>query len=617
MIVYRGTKKSFFDDIKSGILSSKIDEALTNLGVFRGDQEYISWQNSLPQMYFVLDNDQIHYDVDIAIEYQIPLTSKRVDFLIAGIDENNNNNVVIIELKQWSKAKKISREHLVETYVGGGIRAVVHPSQQAYTYARIIQHFNESINQHRINLFPCAFLHNYRDEFIDQLTGYPYEELIKEAPLFFSKNRIELTDLIINHSSKKSTKPIFDLIENGKLRPSKALQDAVGSVLNGNNEFLLIDEQQVAYATVLKLVQNTTKNKDQKHTIIVKGGPGTGKSVIAINLLSKLISQGFTSYYVTKNSATRTVFSKQLIKDRYRLDYLKTLFKGSGFFYDKKHNEYDCLIVDEAHRLKAKSGFHSSLGENQVKEIINCSKVNIFFIDEDQKVTTKDIGTIDEIKKWANIYNSKIHDSEDLRLVSQFRCNGSDGYLAFLDDVLMIQETANKTLKFDYDIKVFDDPNLMKAALKEKNTNNKARMIAGYTYEWVSKSDKTLFDIHLKNGFKAQWNFSTDQWAIDPESFEQVGCIHSSQGLEFEYVGIIIGKDLLYGNGKVITDRSAVARSDFSSGIRTTKDLNLADQLIKNTYKTLLSRGQKGCYIYCEDEQLSRYLSQRLSNFQK
>jgi DUF2075 family protein len=363
---------------------------------------------------------------------------------------------------------------------------------------------------------------------------------------------------------------------------------------------------------VLKLVQKSLK-KDEKHTIIIKGGPGTGKSVVAVNLLSKLIQSGFSANYVTKNSAPRAAFSKKLVSGKYKLQYLKGLFRGSGSYYDVKKNTFDCLIVDEAHRLKLKSGFMSNLGENQVKELINASKISVFFIDEDQIVTTKDIGSISEIKKWTIELGSTVHESEDLTLASQFRCNGSDGYLAFLDNLLGIRETANFNFDFDYDVKVFDDPNQMYEALKKTNTRNKSRMIAGYTYEWVSKEDKSKFDIVLSSSFKKHWNFSTDEFAIDPESFDQVGCIHSTQGLEFDYVGIIIGKDIRYENGKVITDKNQTAISDKSSGVRTSKDFVLADKIIRNTYKTLLSRGQKGCFIYCEDKNLSSVLKTKLT----
>jgi DUF2075 family protein len=613
MLVYSGTKKSFSTDIRDGNIAKIIDEKLSSLGINQGGlSQFTSWQNSLPQMYFILDDKEISDEIEVSIEYQIPLTSRRVDFLIAGSDDQNKDHVMIIELKQWQKAKKISREFLVETFTGGSNRVVVHPSQQAYSYAKLIENFNESIQEQNIQLVPCAYLHNYDESYRNEITGPEYQAVIDEAPIFLANDRSELRTFVKTHTKHKPTKDLFKIIEHGKLKPSKALQDAIGEVMNGNEEFVLIMEQQVAYATVLKLVQKSLK-KDEKHTIIIKGGPGTGKSVVAVNLLSKVIQSGFSANYVTKNSAPRAAFSKKLVSGKYKLQYLKGLFRGSGSYYDVKKNTFDCLIVDEAHRLKLKSGFMSNLGENQVKELINASKISVFFIDEDQIVTTKDIGSISEIKKWAKELGSTVHESEDLTLSSQFRCNGSDGYLAFLDNLLGIRETANFNFDFDYDVKVFDDPNQMYEALKKTNTRNKSRMIAGYTFEWVSKEDKSKFDIVLGHSFKKHWNFSTDEFAIDPESFDQVGCIHSTQGLEFDYVGIIIGKDLRYENGRVITDKNQTAISDKSSGVRTSKDLVLADKIIRNTYKTLLSRGQKGCYIYCEDKNLSSLLETKLT----
>lgn len=613
MLVYSGTKKSFSTDIRDGNIAKIIDEKLSSLGINQGGlSQFTSWQNSLPQMFFILDDMEISDEIEVSIEYQIPLTSRRVDFLIAGSDDQNKDHVMIIELKQWQKAKKISREFLVETFTGGSNRVVVHPSQQAYSYAKLIENFNESIQEQKIQLVPCAYLHNYDETYRDEITGPEYQAVIDEAPIFLANDRSQLRTFVKSHTKNKPTKDLFKIIEHGKLKPSKALQDAIGEVMNGNEEFVLIMEQQVAYATVLKLVQKSLK-KDEKHTIIIKGGPGTGKSVVAVNLLSKLIQSGFSANYVTKNSAPRAAFSKKLISGKYKLEYLKGLFRGSGSYYDVKKNTFDCLIVDEAHRLKLKSGLYSNLGENQVKELINASKISVFFIDEDQIVTTKDIGSISEIKKWAKELGSTVHESEDLTLASQFRCNGSDGYLAFLDNILGIKETANLNFEFDYDVKVFDEPNEMYEALKKTNIRNKSRMIAGYTYEWVSRKDKSKFDIVLSNEFKKQWNFSTDKFAIDPESFDQVGCIHSTQGLEFDYVGIIIGKDLRYEKGQVISDKNQTAKSDESSGVRNSNDLVLADKIIRNTYKTLLSRGQKGCYIYCEDKSLSLLLKTKLT----
>jgi len=413
-------------------------------------------------------------------------------------------------------------------------------------------------------------------------------------------------------------------IENGKLKPAKALQDSLGSMLNGNKEFYLIDEQKVAYETVRKLVEkslreiNKTTGVNQKYTIIVEGGPGTGKSVVAIQLLCDLIQKGYSANYVTKNAAPRNVYFAKLRQNDYKKNYIESLFRGSGQYINVPNNYFDCLIADEAHRLNAKSGMFQNLGENQIKEIIHASKVSVFFIDEKQKVTTSDIGSIDAIKYYAEEEGSLVYSGEELNLVSQFRCNGSDGYLAFLDNMLGIRETANIDFDLDYDVRLFSNPNTMREELRLKNSiNNKSRMLAGYCYNWITKNDRfgENYDIVLENNFKAKWNFgTTNTWAIDEDSFEQVGCIHTSQGLEFDYVGVIVGKDLRYENNKVITDYTERAKTDTSlKGIKSNKNYKLADEIIRNTYRTLLSRGQKGCFIYCEDKELLKYMSKLLN----
>lgn len=296
---------------------------------------------------------------------------------------------------------------------------------------------------------------------------------------------------------------------------------------------------------------------------------------------------------------------------------IRQLFRSPFGLCKAPSNFYDCLVVDEAHRL-VKQMYGDFQGVNQVMECINASLLTIFLIDENQKITTKDIGTIEEIRHWANELNSRIIMNDDTILSSQFRCNGSDLYIQFLNNILQIGESVDIDLnELNFDIQIFEDPNELRDHLRIKNSiNNKARMVAGYCYDWNVKNKRDEYDIYLENGFKAKWNLVDDKiWAINPSSFEEVGCIHTAQGLEFDYVGVFIGKDLRYDatNGKIIVDKNQISKDDKSSGIRSCGE-GLATQLIKNTYKTLLTRGQKGCYIYCEDKALSKYLSKILNN---
>ena len=339
-------------------------------------------------------------------------------------------------------------------------------------------------------------------------------------------------------------------------------------------------------------------------------------------MLVELTKNNLTCFYVTKNAAPRNVFRDKL-KGNFKKSYIDNLFQGSGSFIGKPSNDIDCLVVDEAHRLNEKSGMFSNLGENQVKEIINASRFSVFFIDEDQKVTMKDVGSVDMIEEFSAQLGAKV---KHVELESQFRCNGSDGYLAWLDNALDIRQTANfDTMDFDYNFRVFDNPNEMREAIKQKNLeNNKSRIVAGYCWNWISEgknSDEVKDIVIPEYDFGMSWNLgNTATWAIDPNSVEQAGCIHTCQGLEFDYVGVIIGDDLRYENGHIVTDFTKRAKTDKSLfGIQKLYNndpyeaLDISGRIIKNTYRTLMTRGMKGCYIYCTDKNLANYFREVLA----
>ena len=373
------------------------------------------------------------------------------------------------------------------------------------------------------------------------------------------------------------------------------------------------------YETILNLSTKCQKD-NKKRTIIVEGGPGTGKTVVAINLLAELTKREQFAQYVSKNSAPRIVYGYKL-KGSMKRNSVDNLFKGSGCYTDAPLNSIGTILADEAHRLNEKSGMFQNLGENQIKEIIHASRCSVFFIDESQRVTTSDIGSVEEIEKWAKMEHSEVFRME---LISQFRCNGSDGYLAWVDDVLQIRDTANYDLEgIDYDIRICDSPMEMEHIILEKNSiRNRARILAGYCWNWPkeTRNDVNYHDIKIGD-YGISWNLDGgDAFAINPDSVHEAGCIHTSQGLEFDYVGVIIGDDMRYENGEIITDYSKRAKTDQSmKGIKGIAKNNpqeanrLADEIIKNTYRTLMTRGMKGCYVYCTDSKLSEYLKERLN----
>ncbi len=618
MLVYEGIKSGFIDDVNLNKIVDKIYDKYKQFFGRTSESQLNSWKNSMQYMRGVLDDREIPDNAGVAIEFNIPTTSKRIDFILSGRDNRRKDSVIIIELKQWEACTAVDgKDGIVSTFTGGGIREVAHPSYQAMSYANLIRDFNETVQLDEIGLYPCAFLHNYdlRDD--NPICSEGYQQYIKEAPMFGSNDFEKLRRFIKKYIVEGDDRELLYKIENGRIRPSKRLQDSLAKMLQGNKEFNMIDEQKVIYEDAIRMAIDTIAS-DSKNVYIVQGGPGTGKSVLAINLLVELTKRNMTSFYVTKNAAPRAVFRDKL-KGSFNMTYINNLFQGSGQFTEAKENEVDVLIVDEAHRLNAKSGMFQNLGENQIKEIINASNFSIFFIDEDQKVTLKDIGSVDEIKKYARELGAGI---KVVELESQFRCNGSDGYLSWLDNLLEIRKTANfDDMDFDYDFKVLDDPNEVRRLIEEKNReNNKSRMVAGYCWNWITegKNNSDIHDIVIPEyNFEMSWNLGNSQtWAIDPMSVNEIGCIHTCQGLEFDYVGVIIGDDIKYEDGHIVTDYTKRAATDQSlkginkiakeEGIEEAS--KIADSIIKNTYRTLMTRGMKGCYVYCVDKNLQEHI---------
>jgi DUF2075 family protein len=616
MIVYQGTKVRFSEDV----LTNSIDKIISShikkwTGKETARSEMAAFKNSLEHMDRVLQDRQIPDDCGISVEYHIPQTSKRVDFIISGND-GVQDCCVIIELKQWSEAELTVRDGVVKTRLQGHVVETSHPSYQAWAYAAILQAFNATIEDDAIKLQACAYLHNYEPD--DVITNGFYRDYLDKAPAFLKPDAGKLRGFIRQFIKKGDNSDIVQRINNGKIRPSKSLADSLRSIIAGNREFIMIDDQKVVYETAMDLAKHSDEKR--KHVLIVEGGPGTGKSVVAINLLVDLTRQHLLTQYVTKTSAPRSVYFDKLQGVK-KMTELKNLFVGSGSFMNAERNSIPALVVDEAHRLTKQTGF-LKMGDNQVKEIIEAALFSVFFIDEDQRVHIDDYGDVKTIERIAGMSGAKV---TKMALSSQFRCNGSDGYLAWLDDVLQIRETANTefTSDFEFDFRVVDNPSVLREMIFEKNkANNKARLVAGYCWDWNSDKNPSAYDITFpEQDFKMRWNLKSygSTWIIDPNSVQEVGCIHTCQGLEVDYVGVIIGEDLIFRDGKVLVDPAKRSKMDKSiSGYkRRMKDRPdetkvLLRTIIKNTYRTLMTRGMKGCWVCCCDKELQGYMTRRL-----
>ena len=617
MILYSSNAIDFRRAVDDNSITEKIEASFIHaFGKHPAPGERQAWNNSMPFMETIVRNSQVADDCGILIEFTIPTSSKRIDFIIAGQNRKNENNFVILELKQWDNAEATDRENVVVAYVSRRKRDMAHPSYQAWSYQQMLDDMNTAIHSNSIHSFSCCYLHNYKEKDPEPLLLPQYSSIVGKTPIYFKDDIKKLQDFLKQHVGNGKGMDILHQIENGKIKPSKKLMEHVASVFKGNREYTLIDEQKVAYETVLSL----SKKFDKKRTIIVRGGPGTGKSVISINVMGRLIESGLNAKFVAPNAAFRSMMFEKLVagvpgeKGR-----MKNLFSGSMQFYNTPANFFDVLVVDEAHRLKDHNAYQYK-GKNQVEDIINASKISVFFIDDAQRIRPEDIGSVAEVKRVAANFDSKVY---EVTLQAQFRCSGAEGFINWLDTALQLRDTGNFSGwdKEAFDFRIIDDPNILLRLIKEKNHGRTtARMLAGFAWPWTDETSGNrngeINDVVIPEyGFAMPWNSraSRELWAINPEGENQVGCIHTSQGLEFDYVGVLVGADLKYD---IDNRRVTASYNDYKDfpGRKGLKDKpQKLTELVCNIYKTLMSRGIRGCYIFCVDANLQSHFKERLN----
>jgi len=611
MIVFSCLKKEFIEYIEKGNISNKVYDAYKEkMGKKTRFSMIKSWANSLP---FLKDVIEVMPDnMGITIEYNINLTSKSVDVILSGYDIYFKPVLILIELKQWDYVNLVANmDAMVKTKIGGKEKITTHPAYQVLSYMNLLKNYNIYVDKMSANIIPIVYLHNYLLTSEDNLYNKKFKPYYNHVLMFGKNDLDEIRYVVENNIIFGDNLEVINMIDMSLVKPTKKLVNVINNMINDKKEFTLLDEQKVILESISKSMTESFLNND-KVVIIVKGGPGTGKSVLALNLLGEFLKKGFIGSYVSKNMAPREVYKSFLT-----MFNVNELFKSSGSFFKDKANKYDFLIVDEAHRLQEKSGIHGNIGENQIKEIINSAKMSVFFVDDKQAITLKDIGSVKNIEMFANKMEAKVFYYE---LLSQFRCNGSNNYLDFIEGILY--NKRNKGL-VNFDFKVIDSPLELHKLIISKNTNNNARLVAGFCWKRDGKNadNQDYHDIVIDD-FSMSWNLKHGEaFAIRENAINEIGCVYNVQGLEFDYIGVIIGLDLKYRNGKVVTDYKERASTEKSlyglyKKIKEDKDYYemLADNIIRNTYRVLLTRGIKGCYVFAQDKDLQNYLKKVSNN---
>ncbi len=619
--MYSGTSLDFIDHTQREQIAGQLsDNYFEHFRYRASESEVRSWQNSLVRMASVFELADLR-DQGVIVEYQLPLTSKRLDVMVTGHGSEGVPGAVIVELKQWDRVESSTIDECVATFVGGRVRDVLHPSRQAGDYQQYLMDTHTSFSGGGIVLRSCGYLHNLHRDHAQEIFDEKFETLVRQCPPFTLDDIDDFIPFLSNTVGEGGgADPLREVLE-GSYRPHRRLLEHTASVIRNEPAFTLLDEQRVAFNHVLALVRAYALS-NRGTAVLIRGGPGTGKSLIAINLLAEMAAQGYVSLHATGLKA----FTENLRKVVGRRAASQFIYFNS--FSSAEPHLIDLLVRDEAHRIRESSNNRFMKKEDrsdkaQVEELIDASKVSVFLIDDMQVVRPGEVGSSDLVREAAAARGITVVEHE---LEDQFRCNGSDSYIQWVDNTLDLRRTPHvlweRNDPFDFD--ALDTPQELDALIRSRAAEGaSARLVAGFCWPWSKpNSDGSLVEDVTIDGWSRPWNAKAEAgrlapgipksnfWASDPAGLDQVGCVYTAQGFEFEYVGIVWKRDLVYR-----FDEGWVGQPEYShdSIVRGSakKSAERFTTLVKHTYRVLLTRGLSGCYVYFEDAQTRDFVLSR------
>jgi DUF2075 family protein len=611
MHLYEGTSLTFVEDATLSLIGDKIAASFFEHFRYRPPaSEVAAWKNSLRAM-----ADTVHLakldDHGVIVEWQLPLSSRRLDVLITGHDLENRASAVIVELKQWDQAFPTTVQDCVVAFVGGRRREVLHPSAQVGGYRQYLQDVHTAFTEGEVGLLGCAYLHNMIFDSESEIFDPRHADLLASNPVFTGDRTSDLVGYLQGHLGEGGGIPVLDTVLDGRYRPHKKLLEHTARMIQGEPAYVLLDEQRVAFNSVMAKVAQASRT-GEKGVFLIRGGPGTGKSVIALNLVAELSRLGYVTHHATGSRAfTQNV--RKTVGHRAGVQ-----FKYFNSYRDDDPNTLDVVVCDEAHRIREASyDRFTPVGERngrpQIDELIAIARVPVFFIDDLQVVRPGEIGSSDLIRRAAAAQDVPLYEHE---LEIQFRCGGSEAFIGWVESTLGIARTPYTLWETDADFEfdIIDSPWELQALINQKAAEgHSARLVAGFCWPWSNPNpDGTLVDDVRVGEWSMPWNAKPEAsglavgvpkshyWASDPNGLNQVGCIYTAQGFEFDYVGVIFGRDLVHR-----ARDGWVGQSEFSKDSVVRRAAKRSPQaftdLVKHTYRVLLTRGLKGCYVYFED----------------
>ena len=616
MRLYEGSIREFREDVVLSRLSEKLANAFKDYyhrGASRS--EIGAWQQSFN---FLKNSFEIATleDNRLIIEYELPYSSRRIDVLLFGRGAGGEDGVVLVELKQWSNdgVADAESEGNVRVRFSSGVREVAHPSLQVEGYHYDLKDFLNVFQEDRApELSSCAYCHNYaRLKEPRVLFAEKFQSELNRFPIFAKEDVEALGTYLQQRLAAGAGLEVFNRFVRSTVRPSKKLLDHTREMVNQRQIFTLIDDQIAACNAVMHRARELATS-DRKSVVIVKGGPGTGKSVIALEVMGQLLRLKRSVVHATGSSAFTNTLRK-VVGVR-----AKGLFKFFNSFVGVPENSFDVLIADEAHRIRETSNSRYTRREKksqapQVDELMRIARLGVYFIDEMQIVRPNEVGSIELIRGAAARAGVAKDDIAEFELLTQFRCSGSDAYLQWLDNLLGIRPSEFPRFDERMELRIFDSPAAMMDEVRARNRErkNSARIAAGFCWRWSKpRADGTLVNDVVIGDFQMPWERKDTfwKWATDDSGMEQVGTVYTAQGFEYDYMAVIFGNDLVFD--KDTQSWKAVPERSHDTQVR--RNNPKLKEHLSSVYRVLLSRAHKGVYVYFMDRATEAYFREQLA----
>lgn len=592
----------------NSLVEQLLEAMLHKSGYRAGQAEQMSWRRSLPAFARTLTDAGLG-SVDMLIEYQMPLTSQRADVVLAGRHPKTGApSFVVVELKQWSSAyaHEGSAELVNVPGMPGGPK--LNPILQVRNYCQYLADFARALSDQPDALAGLAYLHNATEP--SAVADLHRVSVDIEGQLFTAADTSSLRSFLQSRLAGDASSSA-DVLLSSAFAPSQQLLKVAAAEIKDREQFHLLGDQQLAVEQVKHDVQQA-RASNTKRVVIVTGGPGSGKSVIALSLLGELAREGRSVIHATGSRS----FTQTLRKVAgHRSTRVKSMFKYFNSFMTAGPNDLDVAIYDEAHRIRETSVSRWTKAEHrtgrpQLDELIAAARVPVFLLDQHQVVRPGEMGTREQIEAHAKGLGLEVH---HVNLGEQFRCGGSEAYIEWVVRLLGLAEGGPTPWTEDptFVLRVADTPEEMEHILQTKlNDGYSARMSAGYCWPWSNKrDDNTLVEDVEIGGWARPWNSKEDKrlgdappsqlWATEEGGFGQVGCVYTAQGFEYDWSGVILGPDLVWRNGGFVSRREFNKDPDFKASKKVSD--KRFDHLVRNVYKVLLTRGMIGTVIYSTD----------------